>query len=227
MDARLVPGADQQVHREDAVPELSDLGTDERYDRARSLVGDGLLFAGVFLIPGAFGALVIGDRILDVYSAEFSAGATILVILIAARTVHAFGSQFVNTLNGLDYPEIAFRVNAAFFATNISLNVLLVYLIGWYGAAIATLASTTVYLAVSWFELRGEVGAIDVPLVEIGYELVASVAMAGVVWSALPYLPRNVFATVGAVFLGAAVYGAIILLLSTKIRGKVLTLVGT
>ncbi|MFC7141794.1 polysaccharide biosynthesis C-terminal domain-containing protein [Halosimplex aquaticum] len=208
-------------------PELSDLGTDERYDRARSLVGDGLLFAGVFLIPGAFGALVIGDRILDVYSAEFSAGATILVILIAARTVHAFGSQFVNTLNGLDYPEIAFRVNAAFFATNISLNVLLVYLIGWYGAAIATLASTTVYLAVSWFELRGEVGAIDVPLVEIGYELVASVAMAGVVWSALPYLPRNVFATVGAVFLGAAVYGAIILLLSTKIRGKVLTLVGT
>lgn len=206
-------------------PELSDLGTNNRHDRARSLVGDGLLFAGVFLIPGTFGALAIGDRILNVYSGEFAAGALVLVILIAARTIHAFGSQFVNTLNGLDYPETGFRVNAVFFITNITLNFLLVYLIGWYGAAIATLTSTTVYLGISWYELRREVGAIKIPFVEIGYEVAASVVMVAVVRSVVPFLPQNVFATVGAVFIGAAVYGAVILILSTKIRGKVLTLI--
>jgi len=206
-------------------PELSDLGTDQRYDRARSLVGDALLFAGVFLIPGAFGALVIGDRILEVYSGEFAAGGTILVILIGARTVHAFGSQFVNTLNGLDFPEIAFRVNAVFFVSNVVGNVVLVSQIGWYGAAFATLGSTTVYLSMAWIQLRREVGAIRIPVAEIGSEIAASTAMAAALWTALPYLPRTLVVTIAAVFAGAAIYGALILALSGRIRAKVVRVV--
>lgn len=207
-------------------PELSDIGTDQRYDRARSLIGDALLFVGVFLIPGVFGALVIGGRVLEVYSAEFAAGGTILAILICARTVHAFGSQFANTLNGLDFPEIAFRVNAVFLVTNVIGNLVLVYLIGWYGAAFATLGSTSVYLLMSWVHLRREVGSIRIPVDEIGYEVGASAVMAAIIWCTLPYLPRTWPVTITTVFVGAAIYGALILGLSDRLREKVFRVVG-
>lgn len=207
-------------------PELSELGTKEMYDRAGELVGDGLLFTGVFLIPGAFGALVIGGRVLEVYRGEFAAGATILVLLIAARTLHEFGGQFVGALNGLDRPEVAFRINAVFFATNFLLNVGLVFLFGWYGAAVATLTSSGVYLVVSWFALRDVLGVVRIPASEIGLEVAASLVMAAAIWAALPYLPRNVFVTAATVFLGAGIYGTVLLVSSTRIRRKVFTLAG-
>jgi len=207
-------------------PELSDLGTDGMYDRAKSLVGDAMLFAGVFLIPGFFGAVVIGDRVLEVYEAEFAAGGTILVILIAARTIHGFGKQLVTALNGLNYPEIAFRVNAVFFATNIVLNVVLVWQFGWYGAAVATLISTVVYLLAAWTALTSVVGAIDVPFVEIGYELAASLVMTVVLWITVPHLPRALPITIGVVAVGAVIYGVTLLGLSSRIRGKVRMVAG-
>lgn len=212
-------------------PELSELGNKERFDHARELVSDGLLFTGVFLIPGLFGGMVLGERILRIYSAEFSTGGTILVILIGARTIHAYGRQLVSTLNGLDYPEAAFRINAIFFGTNLALNVGLVYVLslyglGWYGAAIATLTSSCVYLLISWHVLTGEIGSISVPGYEISLQISASAIMAVVLWINLPHLPNTLFISVSAVFVGAGIYGVIVLTLSRRIRKKVLTLVG-
>jgi len=202
-------------------PEMSALGARESYDQARSLLGDAVMFAGVFLIPGLFGALVVGDRVLEIYEQEFAMGATILVLLIGARTVHAFGNQLMTALNGLDYPEIAFRINAVFFATNLVLNVALVYYFGWYGAAVATLTSTCVYLAGAWYAIQRIVGGIDIPFREIGIEIFASLVMVGGLVVVLPLVPRNVFTTVAVVLVGAGIYGIVLLGLSTRIRGKV------
>jgi len=212
--------------RKTLFPELSDLGVDERYDRATSLVSDGLEFAGIFLIPGAMGAVVLGDRVLAIYQSEFSAGGIILVLLILARTFQVFGSQFVGTLNGLDYPEIAFRINAVFILTNAVLNVILIYQFGWYGAAVATLTSTVVYLLVSWYALKNEIGGVEVPWKTIVMQTIAALAMAGVVATVLPILPSGVGGTLLAVVLGAGIYGILLMLLSTDIRRKILTLVG-
>jgi O-antigen/teichoic acid export membrane protein len=207
-------------------PELSELGADSRNGRVKQLVGDGLLFASVLLIPGGFGALVVGDRVLELYSEEFAAGALILVILIAARTLNAFGSQLVSALNGLDFPDVAFRINSVFFGTNLVLNFVLVYLFGWYGAAVATLVSSGVLLVSAWYALQREIGGINVPVRDIGLEVLSSVVMIGVVWVALPVLPRNLFGTAGAVAVGAVVYFVVLLSTATRIRGKVRTLVG-
>lgn len=201
-------------------PELSELGSNDDFEKARELVTDAMLFSGVFLIPGGFGAAVLGAELLQVYSAEFSTGGTILVILIAARLFHAFGGQFVGALNGLDYPELAFRINAVFFSTNFALNVVLVYLYGWYGAAAATLLSTVVYVALSWRVLTREIGAINIPYRAIGHQLLASAVMAAVVWALRPPTPNPLYVTVALVAAGAAVYGAVLVVISSPIRGK-------
>jgi len=207
-------------------PELSDIGADERYDQATSLVSDGLLFAGIFLIPGIFGALAIGDRVLAVYETEFSAGAEILVFLITARAFQAFGSQFVGALNGLDRPEISFRINALFLGTNTLLNFVLVFTFGWYGAAVATLTSTVVYFVTAWVAFESEIGGIEMPVRDIGHQLLASGLMIVVLRAILPAIPPGILGTVVAVFAGAGVYGILLLLLSTDIRRKVITLAG-
>ena len=68
-------------------------------------------------------------------------------------------------------------------------------------------------------------GAIRIPVAEIGSEIAASTAMAAALWTALPYLPRTLVVTIAAVFAGAAIYGALILALSGRIRAKVVRVV--
>jgi len=207
-------------------PELSELGSDKRYDRARELVEDGLMFAGVLLVPGLFGTAIIGDRVLEVYASEFAAGGTILMILVGARTLNEFGTQFLTALNGLDYPEIAFRINAVFLGTNLVLNLILVYLFDWYGAAIATFTSSAVLLIGAWVALVRVVGRISVPFRVIGSEILASAVMATSISLALPALPRTIPVTIGAVLAGAAVYSAVLVGVSGQIRSKVRRVVG-
>jgi O-antigen/teichoic acid export membrane protein len=205
-------------------PELSDLGTEEDYERAQHLIDEAFVFAGVFLIPGIFGAAVIGDRVLRIYRPEFSIGAVILVILITARTFDAFGRQLINALNGLDYPDIAFRINAAFLVVNLSLNLLLVSLIGWYGAAIATLVSSMVFSAVCWRYLTDIIGGFGLPFREIGREILASTVMVAFLVVMIPSMPSGNYATVAVVVFGAAVYATSLLGLSPRIRQKTLSL---
>jgi len=132
----------------------------------------------------------------------------------------------LTAINGLDHPEIAFRINATFLTTNIVLNFVRVWQFGWYGAAAATLLSTVVHLVYAWLAFERLFGTIDIPVAELGYELVASGLMAGVLWLAVPRLPTTLPVTLGLVLAGAGVYGVALLGLSDRIRGKVRTVIG-
>ncbi|WP_324758443.1 oligosaccharide flippase family protein [Haloarcula sp. GH36] len=208
-------------------PELSQLGSDGRISKARELISDSLLFTGIFLIPGLFGAAVIGDQLLRVYGAEFSRGALILLVLILARTMHTFGRQAINALNGLDYPQRTFRINALFISANLVLNISLVFIfdqygLGWYGAAIATLLSSCIYFSAGWVVLSAEIGDISFPVTGIGKQIVSSVVMTAVVYTLTLFVPDTLLSAVGLVFVGAAVYGSLLLAISSPIREKVL-----
>jgi O-antigen/teichoic acid export membrane protein len=202
-------------------PEISDLGAEDRYEEIHEFIGDGLLFTGVFAIPGLVGAAVVGPRVLAIYRPEFSRGAGILVLLVLARFVAAYGTLFLTAVNGIDRPDIAFRINAAFIATNLALNVVLVAAFGWYGAAVATGLSATLMLAASYAAIRRLIGDPAIPGVEIGKEVTAALVMGAALLILRPLVARNHYLTVLMVGAGAAVYVAILLAISGRIRGKV------
>lgn len=211
-------------------PELSELGSNEELNYARQLVSESLLFAGIFLIPGFFGALAIGSRILQIYGQEFSQGALILVILIAARTVHTFGRQAINTMNGLDYPSATFRVNTIFVLLNLVLNVVLVYFFslygaGWYGAAVATLLSSCGYLWFGWRMLAVKIEKISVPTYGIAKQFLASMLMGLIIHLMAPVVPVSLPYTFTIVSLGAGIYGVILIVISSQVRLKVCRLI--
>jgi len=202
-------------------PEVSDISSSEQFDQVRHYLDEALAFSGVFVIPGLFGAFVLGERILRFYRPEFGKGTGILLILITAYLADVYASQLMTVINAIDRPDAAFRVNVAFVAVNVVLNVVLVWRVGWYGAAVATAASTVLRTAGGYVVLRRLVGSISVPVGEIAKQLVASVVMAAGVWPASGRVPTGRPGTLVLVAFGAAIYGMVWLALSTRARTKV------
>jgi O-antigen/teichoic acid export membrane protein len=201
-------------------PEFSELSEREEFDRIRHYLDEGLVFSGVFVIPGLFGAAVIGGRVLQFYRQSFDQGATILLLLVFAYVLEVYGSQFVSAINAVDRPDVAFRANRLFVVTNVSLNVVLVWQFGWHGAAAATVLAVGAWAAYAYRSADREIGRLRVPVGEIAREVAASVVMAGVVVVAAPYPPAGRLGTLLLVGLGAGVYLAALLVVSERIRRK-------
>lgn len=201
-------------------PEFSELGVNEDYERVHHYLNEGLTFTGIFAIPGIFGAIIVGDTILTIFGPEYARGGTILVILISSRLLAAYGSQFLNTINAIDRPDVAFRVNLAYVAANVGLNFALISLFGWYGAAFATALASLTSLVLGAYALRGIIGTPDIPFRELGIQVLAATVMLGAVLGLQRLLPGTLAWTLVVVAVGAAVYGIVLAGLSPRIRGK-------
>lgn len=206
-------------------PEFSDLNTTDRRGQIHHLLNEGFVFAGVFIIPGLFGAAILGDRILAIYRPAFSQGALVLVVLAFARLIDVFGSPLLTVINAIDRPDVAFNINLVFVVVNLVLNVVLVWQFGWLGAAVATGLSALVTLTLAYIAVRRLIGAPDIPLGEMGRQVVASALMAGVLLVIVEIIPRGHFITLGVVLAGAVIYLVSLLSLSTRVRQKLVGLV--
>ncbi|SER82410.1 oligosaccharide flippase family protein [Natrinema salaciae] len=201
-------------------PEISSVAADDNRERIANLLDDAFAYAGLFLIPGLVGSLLIGDFVLRIYGAEFSVGHTVLVILVASRLAYAYGEQFLNALNGLDRPDLAFRINGIFFVTNISLNFALVSEYGWIGAAVATAVSALVTVVVGYRVLTRFI-SVSFPAREVAIQVLAAAPMAVVVGIGRLFLDPSEMAAVVLVALGATTYFAALFLLSGRFRTTV------
>ena len=209
-------------------PELSKRSAVGDDDMIRSLTNDALTYAGLFLIPGIVGAAILGDRLMRIYGDGFEIGAQVLTILLVGILAYSYNKQLLNTLNGIDRPDLAFRANAIFVGANLALNVGLVYTIGWVGAAIATATSAGIGLLFGFHYTRKHV-AFTVPYGEIARQWIAALGMGLVVYAARAFgearwawIPDyNAVFVVGLVSLGAAVYFALLFGISREFRTTV------
>lgn len=205
-------------------PKMSSLSTQAESEEIEHLLNEALVFAGIFAIPGFFGVLVVGDDLLRVYQPEFAKGAIVLTILVAARGIHTFGGQFVNTINSIDRPDLAFRINAIFIGVNLFLNITLVILVGWIGAATATLVSSCVYLIIGYIFINRELQSLEIPKKEIGLQILASCIMFVFVLGAIRNAPRGHLYTISVVLFGGAIYALALTIISKRVRKKTISI---
>jgi O-antigen/teichoic acid export membrane protein len=129
-------------------------------------------------------------------------------------------------LNGLDRPDLAFRVNAVFIALNAGLNLVLIPRHGIEGAAAASVLSTGVSLGLAYYVLSGLI-TFRLPYGELSRQVVAALAMGVVVLGARELLSstgmvnNNAIIVVSLVGLGAGVYFLTLLVISTEFRATV------
>jgi O-antigen/teichoic acid export membrane protein len=205
---------------------MSAMSAEEDPQTVARIVEQSLAFAGLILVPGLFGGALLGERILRIYGPEFPKGTTVLTILIVANLVMGYQTQFLNTLNAIDRPDLAFRVNLVFVGANIALNVGLIYLYGWTGAAVATTISVAISLVFA-YRYTDDIINFDVPVREISKQWFAGVLMTGVVYGGLwventyGILGHNVAVVLILVTIGASVYFLTLLAISTEFRETV------
>ena len=211
--------------RETLFPEVSELNAEDAYEEIHHFLNEGLVFTGFVLIPGFFGALVIGEDVLRIYGLEFTEGAYILLLLILARTADAYATQLASAIDAIDRPDITFRINMAFIVANLSLNVILVATYGWYGAAVATFISGLFILGLAYRSLTGLIGHPDVPLNEISKELLAGVVMMVCVYAFDEIVPTGHYYTIFLVTVGVSVYVGCMLVMSQRVRIKTISLI--
>ncbi len=207
-------------------PEISRHAERGDAEATRGLIEDSLTFAGLIVVPGLFGGLLVGERLLAVYGPEFREGTTVLGLLLLGVLLYAYQKQLLNALNAIDRPDVSFRINLVFLATNATLNIVLIRQYGIVGAAVATVASVCVGVSLSYAALRGLV-AFTMPIREIGRQLIAAGVMAIVVLGAREAGEGTVVGAVNEAFvillvgLGAGVYVLVLLAISTTFRDTV------
>lgn len=205
-------------------PEISDISTDGGVDRIRHYLDEALAFSAIFVIPGLAGIAVLGTRVLSFYRPEFGRGTEVLLILVVAYLADVFASQFTSVINAVDRPDAAFRVNLLFVVTNIVLNVVLVWQVGWYGAAVATAVSAGLRAVAGYWVLESIIGAVTIPFVALGRQVAAALVMAAVVYPVVPLAPAGRIGTLLLVALGGVVYAGVLLAIAPRIRSKTLGL---
>lgn len=205
-------------------PEMSELSVEDAYDRITHYLDESLVFSGVFIIPGLVGAAIVGERVLEIYRPSFSQGLFVLVILVGAYTLDVYGSQFTNVLNAIDRPDLTFAIALRFIAVNAVLNVVLGVRFGWYGTAVATAISAGLHLLLGYRSLASVVGRPSIPFREIWREILAAVVMGIVLLVIRDAVPETRLWTVAVVGFGAAVYVGALLVVSERVRGKVVLL---
>ncbi|GAB7018244.1 lipopolysaccharide biosynthesis protein [Halostagnicola bangensis] len=207
-------------------PEISKHDTDGEHRHVASLTTEALAFAGFVLIPGIIGGILVGDRVLAIYGTEFIEGQYVLPILLLGSLLYSYFDQLLNTLNGLDRPDIAFRVNGLFIVSNVVANVGLVAAIGWTGAAIGTALSAGLGLIGAFYAL-GHHLEFELPLVEIARQWLAAIAMGAVVYPVTTFVSppseslESTAVTAAIVAGGAVVYVVVLFAMSPHFRDVV------
>jgi len=211
-------------------PELSRADSEGSDETVSTLITDALAYNGLLIIPGLFGGGLLASRLLRIYGPEFVQGSAVLWVLILAALVYGYQEQFMYALNALNRPDIAFRVNAVFIIANVVLNIGLVATFGVLGAAVATAISATLGLVLSYFALRSLI-SFHIPIIEIGKQFFAAVAMSGAVYAsqllvsgssiafeAVPVLTANTVMVLLFVCIGGGAYFVVLLGLSPRLR---------
>ncbi|MDL0120416.1 polysaccharide biosynthesis C-terminal domain-containing protein [Halobacterium salinarum] len=202
-------------------PEISKLASQEGSNAEVSrLLREGLTYSGLFIIPGITGSAILGDVVLSIYGEGFAAGYYILLILGVAQLLYGYQSQFVNVIDGVNRPDITFRINALFVLLNFLLNIILTPQFGWYGAAFSTTVSAGIGALLGFYYARS-VTNITIPFSEIGRQVAAAGLMTVVVLPGRLLIGRSLVGVVVLSGIGAGVYFISLLLLSEKFRSTV------
>ena len=165
------------------------------------------------MFPAFFGGLLLSEEILGlIFGEEFTAAWLALIILLAGKLPRAIRQIAGKSLLGLDRPDLVTHAAIVDIIANLLLNLVLIWQFGIVGAALGTVLSMTLGTIHRTYYLSQFV-KIRIPYNELGWCLLSSVAMYGILYIAKSTVEINsIIHLFGFVFAGAVLYGVFILL---------------
>lgn len=196
-------------------------------ESASTDVSNTILFSSIIAIPLFFGACVIAEPlVVTLYGPEYSDASMLLIGLALYRIFQTQSNPLMQTVKGLDRPDVAVWIAAGTLALNIPLGIGLTLQIGAVGVVIGTaIAEAVKYLAAAAWIRRTD-PKIDIIPRTIFKQTLSGLAMAGAV--ALLHLWIPVRSWVGLIVLvgaGAGFYATCLLAVSSRLRYTVVSVI--
>lgn len=207
-------------------PKISSTSAQNDEQAVTKLVEQALGFGGMFLIPGLFGGMLLSERILRVYGPEFQQGKRVLVVLIIANLIMGYQNQLTRTLGAINRPDLSFKINLIFVITNVSLNLFLILLYGWIGAAIATTISVLLSFILAYYYIRS-IFDLNLPIYLIMKQFLSAIVMFVIIYLLLVIentymiIGSNLIVVISLVLIGSVIYFTVLLKTSYKFRNTI------
>ncbi|MCX9011238.1 MAG: oligosaccharide flippase family protein [Candidatus Methanoperedens sp.] len=204
-------------------PMISELSTKGEKQKIGELFSESLIYSPMLVIPALFGTLVISESLLGtVFGEEFKKGYLVLIILMLTRVFQSAQMVSVRTLEGMDLPNLVFKVNIATTILNIFGVVTLVYLFGFVGAAIGTML--TIFASFFWNTIIVcRLLKVSIPFRDIVLEIFSAAVMGVIIFGISKFLPVTTFPNlIITVLTGGTAYFIVLLFMSKRIQSKCL-----
>jgi O-antigen/teichoic acid export membrane protein len=200
------------------VPRISNLNS--RGESVGADATNSLAFASLSAIPIFFGAVAIPQTlVVTVFGSPYRDAAVLLVGLALVRIIQIQANHLSNVLQGVDRPDVPLRITSIAFALNIVVGYVLVIQIGTLGAVIGTVIAGGLRYAILAYRTRTLIDGVRLlprPLIE---QIVAGFVMFLAVEGLHSLLSiQSWVELLLLVGTGAAVYGLMLLAISTQLR---------
>lgn len=189
-------------------------------------VSNVLAYTSIFSIPMFFGALALSKSlVVTIFGGEFARAAPLLVGLALFQVFATQNSPLLNVLNGLNRPELVFRISAVTLGTNVVLGVILALQFGTIGVVAATVVAEFVkYLFVNR-SVRRRLPDVTLLPGEVFKQVGASVLMFAAVYASRQVVQIRSWIELSLlVTIGVGVYGAVLLVSSSQLRFTILSI---
>ena len=192
------------------LPAITNLYENNKIQELKTHLKYSLKFLLMFAIPSFFGLSVLSKSILrTLTTSEFIGGYSIVPVIALATILFNCGNINVNVLFLLKKTKTIGLIYGAFALVNMTLNIILVPLIGIIGAAIATLVTfMTQLFVVSTISFKGL--PFDIDFKFIMKSVISSVVMAFVVWKLNPIGAVTILISIG---IATGVYFVVLIVL--------------
>lgn len=126
-------------------PQISQWAVEDATERIESVIAKAILPSLLLVIPAFFGTLLFSREILGlVFGQEYTIAGVVLIILMGDKIFQAIQVIIGRSLQAINRPELAARATLVSLATNVVLNIILVWKFGIVGAAVATVTASLV-----------------------------------------------------------------------------------
>ncbi len=206
-------------------PKISRWSTDGNWSYVEQSLEMAITYSLILAVPILFGGIILGKNLLYYgYGASFSSGTLALIIILFMRIFQILSNLMLQYLQGINHPDLVFRVRSVTAMLNILLDWFLVQIYGIEGAAVATLI--TVFVA----SVLGVKYVKNIIKININYTLLWAILLASVIMSLIVYIISSSFSECSLpqvlieVVIGALIYGLVLIGINEDIRNEVMNL---
>ncbi|MFB6218761.1 MAG: oligosaccharide flippase family protein, partial [Halobacteriaceae archaeon] len=207
------------------LPSVSQLASEEQYERVSQVASDGIIYSTMLAIPATVGMVLLSRQIIvTLFTPAFAEGASVAVLLVALQIPNGLREVFQTVLGGLDRPEFGMRAGVILITANGILDLVLVPNIGIIGAAIGSFVGVTLATVYLGYQIRTvpELSDDIFPFRQISEEVVAAAVMGVIVlwmWNTvgMPQLQRLIVVVSAAI----VSYSSVLVGISPGIRNRI------